>query len=556
MGLRQVMSRIARGAGREQMTRRMRHPVHSVHQPPAYGPRGARPLVEDDTTITYGAYGHRPKISMRAILDSYDTSPRLATAVNQYVEQCTSDGYHWIIENSDDHIKQAEQADRVLDEFFAAFDFQSTIREITHSLFLFGNSFVTPLRFGAGDRFTGLHIIPTDSIIGIYRRGGITEHYIQQTATSANGTSRATSSGGFFSGIRRVQADYMHHIARARVNASPWGEGLGQHYCTPLTSYKDSGGETVTPPSVAEMESWQDHMAIMSQHVTLPRPLVRVSKMESDARERLVRDLAGARPMTSIAVEADQMDVQHLNMQTEGRMGDQQTRLNNLCTIALHSPLLPLMESKNVQALASSQELSKTAFPLIEGHKLMLERWVNEYVIRPVMDRYMPKGTYDRLRIRFHFGAAAKHDPDLVYKMTLLAKEKFFADIANPEDWLAAIADACGIKTTPIPAELLQKREERAAAAQAAFAGGGKKDNDDNDNKDNNQKKQDAKKGSTGAATVPGSPPASDSMSYDTDTHLARRANAAIIRYLDTGSVFDVDAGPRRRRAGGGGTAQ
>lgn len=413
----------------------------------------------------YSPFGQLPAIPMQTILDTYRASPRFKATINLHVEKAVGHGYYMTCENEDN--TQAKKALELIDNFDESFNLTEWNRSVARDVLMCGNCFITPPKF-MGKKIGGLDIIPMSSIIAIYQYDGIVQHYRQQTHNR---------------GVRQIPAKSIMHFARDRINSSPWGEGIGQGYCHHGVKYNDPTGKTITPPSQSEADAFSDHMAIMIQYAGLPKYLAMLEGLTPEQKATIGDALNGA-PLTSIILDNTNGKVETIGLQTQGKFQDQQKRIHDTSVLSLMAPEIAQWDSENVMSYASSTEISSSILPLIEGYQMEHARFVEYNLLRPIIDKYLGPKYWKKLGIKFNWGSKSTKDAEDVYKTALLLQHPSMKDVFNPNDVLRWI-NQLGYETTPIPADLLKKREERQDIMNKNLQG---KDNKEKEEKEDNTK--------------------------------------------------------------------
>lgn len=439
------MDILAKIRGRLQTTEnRMSHIGYHAHP----GMESRKPALE---SYPYSSYGHMPDIPMTDIIKAFKGSPRFSMAVDIHVEESVGHGYYITTKKDNSTARAAIQRIEEFDRDFNLTDFN---RYVAREMIMTGNSFMTPLRF-QGKMVTGLTPIPLDSIISIFQRDGVTIHYRQRT---------------FNSGEKVLPADAVLHFSRDRLNASPWGRGVGQTYAAPGNPYPTPEGKYKTPPSPAESDAFNDHMALQLQRAGLPKYLALLTKITDDAKDTLARELAEGEPLSSMVLDNVEGDVKTIGMATQGKFNDQQKRIHENSILALRAPEIAMWDTENVQAYASSQEIAKSIQPMIIGYKMAHARFIEQNILRPIVDKTVGKNAWDSIGMTLNWGQPNTTDIDSIYKVALMMQHPAMKDVFNPNDITTWLEEA-GYKTTPIPTDILRKREERAAQVQERMTG-------------------------------------------------------------------------------------
>ena len=436
------------------------HNTHVTSHSPTLGAHGAntskKPNLDGDY-VGYNTWGQPPQIKMQKMLDYYESSMIFSTVIDMHVEETAGHGYHLSAGNSDHAM--ADDVIQEINKWAAKFNLRKWLKAGALDAWLTGNFFATPLVLGPGEdgemTSSGLEVIPISTIAGIYQENGEIHHYRQE-------------SSGLAGGFRTIPVDEIIHFSRNNLNASPWGRGLGQRYCTRGSGYTDPTGHTVYKPSQAEIEEMTSHINAMLAYAALPRFVAMFDSLDAEQQDKLTKELSEAPPMSALVLGDTTGKVESLSLTTQSKLAELLKQARDDTVVGMMAPFVHLWTSPTFTFNSAEVGVGAT-LPLIAGFEQEFAHFVEYNVLRPLTAAITGSETaYDEIDIKFAWGQPdmrSIEDVEKAWKVARHMKDRF------DENAFVDLINECGFKLPPPTPEQIKKQEDNKEQMMQAMQG-------------------------------------------------------------------------------------
>ena len=442
--------------------------------------------------------GWPPDISMLKLMHVGTSSPLLKSTLDTFITYSIGSYFDVKIDAIDsvEHPasdKQVTKARDAIQKFMRSFNLHAWNRSVARSLWLTGNCFFLPLKYEHPKKYSGLTLIPLTAFEGIRLDAmGMPAAYVKQASRYdgllhkmgiiSNGSYNAMAYHS--TGKIDVQAYNGHkgliHVSRGNIDASPWGEGLGQIMCRTGAPYIGADGTAIYRPALYKAESMIAHVLWQILYGGTGRYAVFVDdhNLQPDQVENMRKNLNQTKPNQHFVVNA-KGTVQTLSYGATGKYEPIIEDLKNRITLALGNPMIKLLGDQSF-AYASSETAAKSMIPLIAGYEHDHTHILETYVLKPIIKATFPAkpDMWDKLDIKVIWGDPnAKKIDEVKTAIDALHGIKEY-DLDAPRHWI----NNAGFPLPEMTEEQKKEKEENKKNMLTQMQG--------NDNNDTNQPPQ------------------------------------------------------------------
>ena len=307
--------------------------------------------------------------------------PDFSLAVEQFADLSVGGGYYNSIAGTAEPKGTAKDALKLIDDMAEDIDLDRWTYDTTIESWAFGNSFSTPT--WDGNIISELDILPIASMRDITTdQNNKPTTYIQDLQYRIRPIYRTNWDNTSISGLKKTPAESILHFAIRRLNASAWGEGLGQLQSRPGRGYKAQGKNRRRNSIFQNREMFADSRTQIYYHMQ-PRT-VAITKGDPASQQKVKEALAQSDPGSMIASSAIE-DIKTISLDTTSKFQDMHNALDKESATANMTGINRIMDPSQT-SFAASETTRRAQLPFVDSFRRRLKRFIEQNIYRPVIE--------------------------------------------------------------------------------------------------------------------------------------------------------------------------
>ena len=444
----------------------------------------------------------RPDVAWWELVDTYWRLPRLRSSIGRHIAGTVGNNHYYTINPEDEHdADEAEAARKQLERIDYAMNLPALNRQIAADAWLSGNSITTKVGF-AGKQVIPPKLLPLSSFVSFYLDENMQISKYRRSAVSLGSNvlhnmvmeMRAMQTTQNVKNISEIDAADVLHFSRGHENGLPWGCGIGQPIMRSGIGYTmPDGSKSRAPPSAQQWEMVTD---VLNKFLIagLPRHIASYKdpNTPAEAVDNLADWTARSKPLTHYATSGD-VDVKTIGLEIEQKYDAILDHISHSATSTLQDPTENMWTNSGLFSQASSKTIMESMLPHIIGYEYDHKRFVEMYILKPIIDHYYHDGAWERFGIELNWGIPVKPTMDeLTQFVAAWRQTPSLQDVVTPQAVMSMYQKA-GFEVDVLSDDEIEKnKQERMAMAQQIMQQKGERREDDDPEDDGEDDDPDA----------------------------------------------------------------
>ena len=337
-----------------------------------------------------------------------------AAAVEQYTDMCVGSGY-FISHNGKSQM--AHSAADYIEKLMKEVNLEQWLYDTSVNAWAFGNSF--SIKVYEDDKLMKLPMVPVASIVDI-KTNELNEPIMYTQDPQYYHRSRYTDDPNLYQQrlITHDAKDIMHFSIR-RLNASPWGTGLGQIQARTGRGYRINNNKEKRAQSLFRTrEMFRDVQSHIWYNMQ-PRYIVKTKGPKSV--QGVMEAMSQSDPGTIVVSEGIE-DASTVSGDTSGKFGDMLSMQDKQASLANMSGYSRILDPSQT-SYSASEVTADSQLPFVEQYRKRLKNYVEQEIIRPEIETMYGDGHWHKFEIELNWGKQDKMTADEYVKLIRVLNE-------------------------------------------------------------------------------------------------------------------------------------
>lgn len=271
--------------------------------------------------------------------------------------------------------------------------------------------------------------------------------YITDYRMHGAGTPATLGGFGALANAHKVSASDIIHFNRNNEDASVFGSGLGQALCRPGLGYDTATGKQVIRPAYYRALEMVDDVVAKQFYAAQPKHFVNLPGADDQEMDDMNDAMNHLDPQRSVVTNRKDASVTTMSLETQGKFGDYMEHVKSNAIMLLQNPLIKLYTEMSF-TFASGNAAVEEAIPQLMSYRRDHALFVEEYILRPIVEHEFPDADWDALNMRINWGAADTIDLESLKTVTDIASRQPIKRYVKVEEIFGLLQEA-GINLTP-----------------------------------------------------------------------------------------------------------